>query len=83
MKNAPKNIATLKVIDDYTVIVEVIHTNEKSYSRSVEPSGNKLFMSWRRAGNGSEGRWYWTHVFSEKIDENISKAILTYERRAN
>jgi len=80
-----KNITTLKVVDDYTVIVEVMHHNDKSYSKSVEPSGKKLFMSWRRAGNGGDNyaNWYYTSFNTENIDENISKSFMTYERRGN
>ena len=80
-----KNIATVKTISDFEVIVEVIHTNEKSYSKSVEPAGKKAFMNWRKAGNGGSvyANWRWTLVDSEEVDENTSKYFMTFEKRGN
>jgi hypothetical protein len=47
--------------------------------------GEKLFMSWRRAGNGGDNyaSWYYTSLETENIDENISKSFMTFERRGN
>lgn len=75
-----KNVVEVKVVSDIEVVIEVIHTVDKSYSRSVEPAGKKAFMKWVEENNDTR-QWRWTGVDSEEVSNMLSKYIMTYERR--
>lgn len=76
-----KNEGKVIVVDDYTVKVEVIHSVNKSYGRSVEPFGMKLFNNWVNNAGVEVYGWRWTDVDSETINDDTGKYIMTYEKR--
>jgi hypothetical protein len=79
--NNTKNVGKVIVVDDYTVAVEVIHSVDKSYSRSVEPFGKKLFNNWLSGADVDKYGWRWTMVDSITIDDNFDEYIMTFEKR--